>query len=631
MIDLSKYLLREDEDEKIIAIFKGSSGGGGSSGTTPPATPIITNVSYFGSESIYTPQSGGQVVYVDVNAADDTGDGSIGDPYQDLGATLFSSSTRVGSGDVIVIRGGTYNLTSKLRTPGLVATPRTLQSERVVVQNYPGEHVILDGTNIAWSQPGTISFREAVIATESQTSYDIIEGLDIRNSLKSAIILKGDHSEAKNCRTNRTGASSILTTGTDACIIDNNEVIEGVYLGQEEMITATGTTNTVISNNYVHDIGNDNAHNNGIGIDIKDGCTGARVFGNRVHNTKIVGIYIDARGASNDIEIYNNEVYNIDANSWPLNHGIVVADETPDGVTASSNIKVYNNLMYNTGTNGIAIGWTGFDGEYYQNCQFVNNTIYDTIYGISLYTTSIDGGTTPNPSTGIYISNNIMYNQSGQSIASSGIVNYSSYTVDTNIMSGAPGGLTVTNQLDIDPLFTDAANKDFTLQATSGAINTGLESVSVYQPTLDFYGNPRLVGSSVDLGIYEYQVSDLGPELLTNGDFATGDLTGYGTYNPSGEGTITVVSEQLVFNTTGNDNVNQNGILEIGKLYQFRYDIVSYTSGAPFISSGGDINTTVGSHKLNYTETGTDFDLYGGVFGVGGSVTLDNLSIKEVL
>jgi hypothetical protein len=67
MIDLSKYLLREDEDEKIIAIFKGSSGGGGGSDTTPPATPEITGVSLI--EPDFPPSKDAADIYPDSTPA----------------------------------------------------------------------------------------------------------------------------------------------------------------------------------------------------------------------------------------------------------------------------------------------------------------------------------------------------------------------------------------------------------------------------------------------------------------------------------------------------------------------------------------------------------------------------------
>ena len=393
--------------------------------------------------------------------------------------------------------------------------PAALPTEIRTVKNYPGETPILDAAAVVW--PNNPLWVEGVITvTRPQQNYSVIDGINVINVLSpepaniitfnKTGITNGDastHITVKNCYTYNTVSSGIYFSGVGHTI-DNNEVELFTTGGQQEGITIYNGDSVTVSNNYVHDIGNYNSHNNGIGIDFKNGGSGHRCFGNRVHNAKIVGIYVDARGAPNDLEIYDNEVYNVDANPWPTNHGIVVADEAPDGVNAMTNIKVYNNIIYNIGTNGIAIGWTGHDGEVLENCYFVNNTIYDTNYGISLYVSSIDGGITTNPSFGIYIENNIMYNQSVQSIASFGVVNYDSYIVDTNVMSGFPVGLTVTNPLDVNPLFTDAINGDFTLQIASPAIDVGKNTAS-YIPAYDFLGNTRVINSTIDIGAYEKQ------------------------------------------------------------------------------------------------------------------------------
>ena len=56
------------------------------------------------------------------------------------------------------------------------------------------------------------------------------------------------------------------------------------------------------------------------------------------------------------------------------------------------------------------------------------------------------------------------------------------------------------------PLFTDAANGDYTLAAGSQAIDKGDDQYVAATTTVDLAGNPRKVGASVDLGAYEYQI-----------------------------------------------------------------------------------------------------------------------------
>lgn len=412
-------------------------------------------------------------------------------------------------GDTLYIKGGTYfpTKTLKVHAAYIGSLPANEWSLTTTVKNFDGTEVIIDGTNIVWASPGDGTYIQGIISASGGRSHVVIDGLTLRNTGESEGMGIDAHYftnnvTVKNCKIHHTQSSAIFFSGGTGHIADNNEIYDYTYKGNHEGISAMAADNVTISNNYIHDIGNENSHNNGIAIDLKNGGSGHKVFGNKIHNSKIVGIYIDARGAPSDIEIYDNEIYNVDANPFPTNHGIVIANELPDGVEAITNVLVYNNVLYNIGTNGIAIGWAGHDGEVLNNSHFVNNTIYDTTYGISLYTTSVDG-TTPNPSTGIYISNNIIYNQSGLSISHSGIVNYASYVVDTNVMNGSPVGLTVTNPLNIDPLFVDPANNNFKLQNTSPAIGAGLTDVSVYEPTTDYDGNARVIGSGIDIGAFE--------------------------------------------------------------------------------------------------------------------------------
>ena len=54
-----------------------------------------------------------------------------------------------------------------------------------------------------------------------------------------------------------------------------------------------------------------------------------------------------------------------------------------------------------------------------------------------------------------------------------------------------------------DPLFTNTATNDYTLQSTSPAIDSGVVIPGML-PTHDLAGKTRIEGASVDLGCYEY-------------------------------------------------------------------------------------------------------------------------------
>ncbi len=77
-----------------------------------------------------------------------------------------------------------------------------------------------------------------------------------------------------------------------------------------------------------------------------------------------------------------------------------------------------------------------------------------------------------------------------------------------------------------DPLFVNAGSGDYHLQANSPAVNTGNASAPS-QSGVDLDGNPRVVGSAPDRGVYESNVNDTASTtiVVTNiGDSGPGSL-----------------------------------------------------------------------------------------------------------
>ena len=83
---------------------------------------------------------------------------------------------------------------------------------------------------------------------------------------------------------------------------------------------------------------------------------------------------------------------------------------------------------------------------------------------------------------------------------------YSQPSISNTILEqGCPSSATCTNVFSSDPLFIDAPNDNFHLQNTSPAIERGDNAALPEGITIDLDGNTRIIGASVDLGVYEAQ------------------------------------------------------------------------------------------------------------------------------
>ncbi len=125
--------------------------------------------------------------------------------------------------------------------------------------------------------------------------------------------------------------------------------------------------------------------------------------------------------------------------------------------------------------------------------------------------TATDGGAMANNGASPVITNSIFWGDTGGEIynfaGSAPVVSYS--LVEASGGSG-PGwssavGIDGGNNLDTDPLFEDAANADFRLGSGSLAIDSGDNTASELAVT-DFDGLPRVMGGTVDMGAYEFDL-----------------------------------------------------------------------------------------------------------------------------
>ena len=172
---------------------------------------------------------------------------------------------------------------------------------------------------------------------------------------------------------------------------------------------------------------------------------------------------------------------------------------------------------------GSAGGWIRSGGAgTIINTNVINNTFVNNISGgtgtsdfSTLAISRISGGY-----GNVNVANNIFWgntDNSGQTTYAIGLVNDTAF----------PSNLTIYNSIDEDdfspinsnnkintsnlnPLFTDAGNGDYSLQSNSPAIDTGDNTKIPAGINRDLLGNARIFNATVDMGVYEFGSSTLG-------------------------------------------------------------------------------------------------------------------------
>jgi len=349
--------------------------------------------------------------------------------------------------------------------------------------------------------------------------YIMIEDIAVCNTTRSGIhisTLAGRNSSnitIQNCYVYNTGSAGIAITNwanndgnhpITNCTIDNNTVSytrqHGIFLGRD-------VRNTTISHNVVHHCG--------------WGGIGASTGGHGISLWAPAETGDVAKPTNNIIEF--NEVYNTyKAADGQEGHGIQCDD------SSTSNIVRYNLVHDNEGT-GLGNNSNGGNTFYYNisysngkygarnhlhksgKTVFYNNVLYDNVWGGF----SQDDGST---ATCIVKNNIIVENSTVEIRVENG--GQTNFTSDYNCIHHSAGGNFMNwrgknydwtnwisnsgqdiNSLNSNPLFVNATNNDFHLQANSPCIDVGVD-VSLSQ---DYEGNPVPQGNGIDIGALEYQ------------------------------------------------------------------------------------------------------------------------------
>ncbi len=431
----------------------------------------------------------GNAYYV-AKTGNDSNPGSETQPW----LSIQKAADSLLAGDTVYIRSGAYNERVISGNSGSAGNDITYTA-------YPGETVTLDGSGIPVPEDEGLFYIHG-------RSYIKVSGLRVVNSSQAGIYAdaSSSHITIQGNYTNNTGSSGIGVWNSSSIVIDGNEVESSCSNGWQENITVAGTASFEVKNNLVH---NELPEYQKEGICIKDGSSDGKVYGNHVHHTKKVGIYLDAWDKhTHDIDVFQNRVHDT------ANDGITVASEM-GGLL--ENIRIYNNLSLNNSFLGISVSRNGPASTEVQplhKIEIINNTVYNN--GLSGWGGGISVG---NPDAeDIVIRNNICsQNLSFQIVVGKDDQTGQRVTVDHNLIDGFRG---YTEELasetygddpvEGDPRFVDASGGDFHLQGSSPAIDMGS---STDAPSTDYESNIRPQGSGYDIGAYEHEAVEPLPDL----------------------------------------------------------------------------------------------------------------------
>lgn len=437
--------------------------------------------------------------YVSTVGSDSTGTGTLLNPWRNPPKALQSMS----SGDTLYIRAGTYS--GITWASGYVVG--TSFANAPLIQAYQNEAVTINFVSLYGNNSfAYVIFQDLTFGPSGSSQEPCLVGGNAGSP-------GGNHIRFVNCTTTgSTTAAGVAWFGGGG----GNE-----YLGGR--VHHNGNTAGLEHGIYLHTGGNDLIdgvevdHNYAFGIAIYNSNLGGN------DNTIIRNCLIHDNGAGgttnnppgigfqdgNNIKIYNNIVYN----EW---YGIAT---TGSALTVSS-AKVYNNTIYNCTYSGLLVA------DSCDLCEFKNNISKNNgNYGIWVQTGA----------TNTTVSNNDFHGNSSGTILNQGT------------------GTTQSGNITTDPLFTDAANHDFTLTASSPCRDTGLDTSPTV--TTDYISTARPQNSIYDIGAFEYIVT-VPPTVLPVFETFTGTGALSNDWTQllrSGTATLSRSSDQCKGDILGND------------------------------------------------------------------------------
>ncbi|HEX6833431.1 MAG TPA: right-handed parallel beta-helix repeat-containing protein [Rudaea sp.] len=447
------------------------------------ALPVQVVVAGVGSNTDQTfTVNPGRVLFVDnVHGVDATAvPGDIAHPYRHV-QTASTSQAAYGAmqaGDIVVMRGtgtpwtdlGSDTYFVKFIGKTASAPSGASGTGPFTLMAYPGENVFVDVA-------GNVGKKGAISGVDTTSfaggKWITIAGLRIESGGNAGVIcvqIAGDHWR-------------IVDNELTAATATNNALAAGIN---------GNATNAFWVGNHIHDIAGGAAQeNHGIYIDGDGSYEIAYNTIDHVAGGSGMQVYVNGENGSDtasNVSFHHNIVHDISK------HGINIADGS------MNNFRIWNNIVYNTA---------------YANLRFITNVLHGAkIFNNTFYNAVTSGNTSYGaitsddnlPSDALDLENNIfvphaaMHYSGGDVPLAAGVG-----TIRNNLWFGGSGAHAFdTHAITTDPAFADAAQADFHLRNSGGAVEAGSASVAALVANDFDVVVARPVGTGFDIGAYEY-------------------------------------------------------------------------------------------------------------------------------
>ena len=400
------------------------------------------------------------------------------------------------AGDTLLLDSGTYNLTSyfELDLFGTASLP-------IVIKGAAGQHPIVHYVGTSQN-----------IININNSTFLTLDGIEFTGGSRGLRFDGGSDITVQNCVVHGTDANAIAANdgGKDYArfkfihneIYDTGVTGEGFYLGCNA--DACRIHDSLVANNYIHDLQGTDPSYQGDGIEIKQGSYANIVRDNVIRDTNYPGITmydVNGNGAPNIIE--RNIVWN----------------SNDSGIQITADAIVRNNIVLGSANN--AFFSNNIDGASAANLTIVNNTFLMP---------GSDGIRLNGASGAVTIANNAIYAPAGYAIRANGTSTGISVIANAGqgALSGVSGGFAATGNLTTDFFGATLSGVPPQDLIPKGSLLVGTANAT-YLPIDDFDGNSR--AGHADIGAYRANATGT-PGWIIAPAFKTVDEIFLGNFEP---------------------------------------------------------------------------------------------------